>query len=89
MTTGGFSLVELRESVAKAIEGLPEKQREVVVLKYWEGLSYDEIARRLGSTEGTVGWLLCEAVNRLHDRLKPHLETEPPKKEAEGKGGAG
>src|ERR1051325_2901064 len=31
-TTGGFSLLELRESMAKAIEALPEQYRTVVVL---------------------------------------------------------
>ncbi|MCZ7581803.1 MAG: sigma-70 family RNA polymerase sigma factor [Fimbriimonadaceae bacterium] len=73
VTTGGFSRIELREAVAKAIESLPAKYRGVVTARYVEQLSYDEIAQRLGLSSGTVGWLLCEAGLLLHARLKTFL----------------
>jgi RNA polymerase sigma-70 factor (ECF subfamily) len=47
-------LAELRRSVARAIEGLPERQREVLVLQEFEGLRYREIADLLGIPIGTV-----------------------------------
>ncbi|MBI3828703.1 MAG: RNA polymerase sigma factor [Planctomycetes bacterium] len=75
VTTGGFSLLELRDSVAKAIETLPPHLRTVVVLRYWQHLSYEEMAARLNVPSGTVGRLLYEATLALYDKLKIHLET--------------
>ncbi len=46
-TTGGFSQIMLRETVAKAIENLPEKLRQTVVLHYREHLPFETIATRL------------------------------------------
>ena len=40
--------------VATAVTLLPPKQRAVVVLRTWEGMSYSEIAEALGRTEATV-----------------------------------
>ncbi len=77
-TTGGFSMLELRDSVAKAIESLPEHLRVVVALRYWEHLSYQEIAQRLQLPEGTVGRQLYEASMGLFERLKPHLDAGAP-----------
>ncbi len=37
-----------------ALDGLPEEQREVLVLRFLEEMSYDEIARVLGCQLGTV-----------------------------------
>lgn len=61
-----------RESLIRgAVSALPEKQRAVVVLHYFEGLSCEEISRIVGCSVGTV-W------SRLHyacKRLKGVLET--------------
>ena len=45
---------ELRERVSSAIEALPDRQREVLVLKEFEGLRYRDIAELLGIPIGTV-----------------------------------
>jgi RNA polymerase sigma factor (sigma-70 family) len=43
----------------KALEALPDKQREAVVLFFIEGLSYVEIGKKLGVPMGTVAtWIL-------------------------------
>ena len=76
-TTGGFSVLELREAIARAVETLPPKQRSVVVLRYLEHLSYEEIATRLKLNTGTVGWLLCEAALQLHGKLKDYVNAPP------------
>ena len=76
-TTGGFSTIVLREAVAKAIEALPDRQREAVVLYYWEHLSYDEIATRLDVSSRTVRRLLYEASSHhLYAKLKVYLESQ-------------
>lgn len=74
VTTGGFSAVELRESVATAIEDLPEKFRRPIILRYWQQLSCEQIAERLQTPVGTVKWLLFEAASRLHGSLNVELE---------------
>jgi len=45
---------EIRERVRAAIERLPDREREVLVLKEFEGLRYREIAQLLGIPLGTV-----------------------------------
>lgn len=77
-TTGGFSALELRESVAKALQKLPSHKREIVRLRYWENLSYKEIAQRLKLPQGTVGRILCEASLELYEAMQSHLEPGTP-----------
>lgn len=55
----------------QAVMRLPFKMREVVVLKYKEGLSYDEISRALGCAPGTVASRLNRALAELEERLRP------------------
>jgi RNA polymerase sigma-70 factor (ECF subfamily) len=59
---------ELRE----AIRELPEEQREALVLTQLEGVSYEEAARQLGVSEGTVK----SRVNRAKARLKERLSEK-------------
>ena len=49
-----LALAEKRRLVAAALAELPEKERAVIVLRDLEGLSTSEVARMLGSSEGTV-----------------------------------
>jgi RNA polymerase sigma-70 factor (ECF subfamily) len=63
---------EARADVLRnAVAGLPFKLREVVVLKYQEGLSYDEMSRVLGRPPGTVASRLNRALAELEVRLRP------------------
>jgi len=55
------------DSFFALLEGLTEKQREVVVMRYWEGLEIDEIAERLGMKRNAVDQILW----RAHERLRP------------------
>jgi len=54
---------------------LPEDQRIVVVLRYTEGRSYEEIADLLGCRRGTVASRLNRAHKALERRLS-HLRSE-------------
>ncbi len=74
-TTGGFSRVELRESIAFAMQSLPAELREIVELRFWQQLSYDEIAQRLSISPDTVQRRLLSATNQLYGRLKPQVGT--------------
>ena len=61
---------ELRERVRGAVEALPEKQRDVLRLKLWEGLTYREIAERLEMTLTNVSYHLGQAVKAVGGRLR-------------------
>jgi RNA polymerase sigma-70 factor, ECF subfamily len=56
--------------VRKAIEGLPAVYREVVVLREWEELSYEEIAHVLDCPPGTVMSRLSRAREKLKEMLR-------------------
>jgi RNA polymerase sigma-70 factor (ECF subfamily) len=58
-------LAELRSRVSVAIDELPDRQREVLVLKEFEGLRYREIAELLGIPIGTVMSRLYSARRQL------------------------
>ena len=56
-----------------ALSVLPRKQRAAIVLRYYHGFDYAEIAAMLGTTSGSVGSLLSRAVTRLRLELySPH-----------------
>lgn len=55
--------------LADALAGLPERQRAVLVLRYWAGLSEAEIADTLGCRPGTVKSLASRALRRLSKEL--------------------
>jgi RNA polymerase sigma-70 factor, ECF subfamily len=61
---------ELRRRVARAIERLPAHEREVIVLKEFEDLTYREIADLVGIPMGTVMSRLYAARRRLADVLE-------------------
>jgi RNA polymerase sigma factor (sigma-70 family) len=54
----------LREALT-AVQALPDRQREAIVLRELGGRSYEEIASELGVTEGSVRQLLNRARNTL------------------------
>ena len=59
--------------VQQAMDTLPETLRATVVLVILEGMSYREAAKVLECSEGTVGWRVHEARQKLRDRLGKHL----------------
>jgi RNA polymerase sigma-70 factor, ECF subfamily len=56
---------ELREQLAEAMEELPNKHREILVLRHFEDLSYKEISERLAIPEGTVMSRLFHARKKM------------------------
>ena len=60
---------EQTERVQQVVAQLPEEQRMAVVLRYTEGLSYEEIADVLGCRRGTV----ASRLNRAHKSLERRL----------------
>lgn len=60
---------DLRDAVIRAIDGLPEQLRPVILLRYAEELSYEQIAERLGIPLGTVKSRMMRADRLLQVRL--------------------
>ena len=60
---------EMKHLLAKAIDRLPEKERIVVSLYYYEELTLKEISRILGLTEARISQLNTKAVMRLRGSL--------------------
>jgi len=58
--------------VARALEALPRRQREVAVLRYLLEMSTAEVAAALGITEGTVKSSLARARAHLAEALAVH-----------------
>lgn len=63
---------QLVESMGSAIDALPEKERLVVTLYYYEELNLKEIGEILGLTESRISQLHSQAIMRLRSKLKQH-----------------
>jgi RNA polymerase sigma-70 factor (ECF subfamily) len=61
---------ELGERVSEALGALPAEQREVVVLKIFDGRTYREIAELVGESENTVASRYRYACEKLESRLR-------------------
>jgi len=60
---------EMRERLAKAIDALPEKERLVLTLYHYEGLTMKEVGSILGVVESRVSQIHSSAVLRLRSSL--------------------
>jgi RNA polymerase sigma factor for flagellar operon FliA len=65
---------ELRDRIAVAIAALPEREKLVVALYYYENLTLREIGEVLGVTESRVSQLHTKAVLRLRSKLGGELD---------------
>ncbi len=59
-----------RERIVKALATLPENQREVILLAYFEGYSQSEMAERLKQPLGTVKTRVRLAMQKLRSALR-------------------
>lgn len=60
---------EFDERFRRAVESLPGEQKSVFVLRFYEGLNYEEIGKALGVPHGTV----MSRLNRARQKLKALL----------------
>ena len=70
-----YARLEISESVQAAIEELTPKLRMPILLKYVEGLSYEEIAAVMGCSKGTIASRLNRGHRSLARKLG-HLRNE-------------
>lgn len=63
---------ERREILGRVIDGLPEKERQVLALYYYEELTMQEVGKVLGVSESRVSQIHSSAVLRLRVSLRRH-----------------
>ncbi len=67
-----LSRAQMRDMIAGAIDELPEKERLVVSLYYYEDLTMREIGEIMGYTESRISQMHTKATLRLRDALPGH-----------------
>jgi len=72
----GERAVEIRRDIARALAALGPDHREIILLRHFQDLSYEEIAHSLGCPIGTVMSRLHHARKALAAALAPWNEEE-------------
>lgn len=67
---GIMGLSEVKDAIAQAIDDLPEKEKQVISLYYYDELTMKEIGKVLDLTESRVSQIHTKAVLRLKVRIK-------------------
>ena len=67
---------EVERTVMDAVNRLPGELRDAITLREVEGLSYDEIAERMGCPIGTVRSRIFRAREAIDAQLKPLMDTD-------------
>jgi RNA polymerase sigma factor for flagellar operon FliA len=75
--TQAIDASELKDRIADAIARLPEREKLVIALYYYENLTLREIGEVLGVTESRVSQLHTKAVLRLRSRMQPESYDRP------------
>lgn len=73
---GVYEVEEMRQTLAESINRMPEREKIVLTLYYYEGLTLAEIGRVLGVTESRVCQIHTKAVLQLRSRITA-IEREP------------
>jgi RNA polymerase sigma-B factor len=62
--------IENRESLRPLLESLPERERTVLVLRFFDSMTQTQIAERVGISQMHVSRLLAKSLTRLRDQLE-------------------
>jgi RNA polymerase sigma-B factor len=66
----GLERIENREALRPLLDGLPERERTVLVLRFFESMTQTQIAERVGISQMHVSRLLAKSLTRLRDQLE-------------------
>lgn len=76
----GFGESAAAEKARLALDGLDLRERQVVLLKVYEGKTYREISEITGLSSGNVGYILHHAIKKMARQIK---ESDPHEKQSE------
>jgi RNA polymerase sigma-B factor len=66
----GLDQIENREALRPLLEALPERERKVLILRFFESMTQTQIAERVGISQMHVSRLLAKSLARLRDQLQ-------------------
>lgn len=66
----GLAHVELRESLRPLLAQLPTRERSILVLRFFRGLTQSQIAAEVGFSQMHVSRLLSSTLDRLREELR-------------------
>ncbi|MEQ9410911.1 MAG: RNA polymerase sigma factor [Fuerstiella sp.] len=72
-----FARAENRERLQAALVLLSDEHREVILLRYFQGLTSDEAAERMQRSAGAIRNLLSRALVELGKQMKSNEESHP------------
>jgi RNA polymerase sigma-B factor len=67
----GYELAEHRVLLRSGLDRLSEREREIVRLRYYEGLTQREIARAVGVSQMHVSRLIRRSIDAMRDSIEP------------------
>ena len=73
---------ERNQALLRAVESLPKEQGEVLTLKIWGELTFDEIGRTLDLSLNTVASRYRYALQKLKDSVPREIEGKPHSKQS-------
>ena len=65
---------EMTSVIAKAINELREREKQVITLYYYKNMKYSDIAKALGVSEGRICQIHTKAVLELKTKLEPYFK---------------
>ena len=69
-----FEAKESKEALVEAVDGMPERERTVLMMYYYDGLTLTEIGQVLGVTESRVCQIHTKALRQLRSKLADRPE---------------
>src|SRR5687768_538477 len=73
---------EIERTVMRVVEGLPEELRAAITLREVDGLSYEDIAQKMGCPIGTVRSRIFRAREAIDTELRPLLDNQDTRERA-------
>ncbi len=73
------SNLHLQQQISSYLQLLPARQRELIELKFYEGLTYDQIAKKTNLSQRTVYNSIYEALKKLREILTQSKESSSRK----------
>jgi RNA polymerase sigma factor for flagellar operon FliA len=70
-----FEAKESKEALVSAVDGMPERERTVLMMYYYDGLTLTEIGDVLGVTESRVCQIHTKALRQLRSKLADRPES--------------
>jgi RNA polymerase sigma factor FliA len=68
---------ESKQALVKAVDGMPERERTVLLMYYYDELTLSEIGEVLGVTESRVCQIHTKALRQLRSKLADRTEAAP------------